>query len=192
MNRTQQLRNIGRGAGAGGIPGFCAFGLLPLFGFIGFSFHPSLQGILRPERIVRWMERALPLLQTVIALIVYYWVAVLLPMYGFRGMHRLIAATLRTSSVFIGGVCWWQSFIVTYRLLGWLSVVAGLLLAGVGVVPMALFATVLKRQRDVLAYLLTEAALTVVPRLAARFITNRAERMRVAAVARGFSADYEK
>lgn len=181
VDRKKQSRKIDRGdAKACGVPVLCTF--LPLLGLINFSFDPgsSMEGDLRWEATVRWMEGALPLLQHGVALLVCYWVAVLLPMSIFRRMHPLIASALRISSLLIGGVCWWQSCIVTFRLLGWLAVAIGLLLAGVGVVPMALFATAVKGDWIVFGEILAGVFLTVIPRLIAKFMTNRTARMNAA------------
>ena len=176
MDRTNQLRN----SRAGAITLSCAFTLLPALGLASFSvagfsydIGSSMEGVLRWESAVRRMESALPVLRHDAMLVVYYWLAVLAPMCIFRRMHPLIASTLRASSLFVGLVCWWQAFIVTYRLLGWLCVVTGLFFGGVGIVPLALFATAGRGDWDVFGNILATAALTLVARSVAKTITKR-------------------
>jgi hypothetical protein len=62
-----------------------------------FDMTPSTENTLQFEMLMRRMESILPVL------------------------------SLRVSSLLIGIVCWWQSFIVTYRLLGGVAVMVGTL-----------------------------------------------------------------
>lgn len=147
--------------------------MLALINFTSFDPGSSMEGILRWETAIRWMESVLPLLQDAATLIFCSWVAVLIPMSVFRRAHPTIAKILNVSSLFVGGVCWWHAFIVTYRLMGWLAVVIGVLLAGIGVVPMALFAAGVRNDWEIFRDLMAAAILTIVPRIIARFITKR-------------------
>ncbi len=144
----------------------------PLFGQMDILPGPYMEGSLIWETAVRWMESALPPLRLAVMLVVYYWVAVLLPMSIFRRMHPLIASSLRLSTLFIGLVCWWQAFIVTYRMMGWLATSIGLLCVGVGVVPIGIFATATNGDRAAFANILTAAFLTVAGRVIARFLAH--------------------
>src|SRR5258708_3575542 len=92
-----------------------------------FDASSSMEGALKWETVVRGMESVYPLLQNAVAVLVCYWIAVLIPMSMFRRTHRLIAGTLRGSSIFIGVVCWLHCVAVTYRLLGWVVTAMGLL-----------------------------------------------------------------
>lgn len=181
VDRTKKFRYVNQSL----------FGCFPLFILIGFSFDPgsSIEAVQRWENAVRWMESALPVVRNCGAAIVFLWFTVLLPMSIFRSMHPLIAVALKISSFIIGGVCWWQSFIVTYRMLGWLSVVIGLLFAGLGVVPMALVATGMRGDRDVFGDLLLGAGLTLLPRYAAKFMTNRPAEMPDAEKLKSYGVD---
>ena len=82
------------------------------------DFGGYMEGALRWEGAVRWMEAALPVLHTFMMLVVCSWIAVLLPLSCFRKAHPFVVAALRKSSWAIGGVCLWQAFIATYRMLG--------------------------------------------------------------------------
>ncbi|HEU5021521.1 MAG TPA: hypothetical protein VFT60_06510, partial [Bryobacteraceae bacterium] len=114
------------------------------------------------------------------------WVAVLIPMSVFRRAHPLIARILRVSSLYMGGVCWWQALIVTWHLLGLLAVSVGLLCAGVGVIPMALFATAARGQWDPFRDLIVSAILTLVPLIVAKFIAKRQAKMQLPATLGAF------
>jgi len=184
----RQFRKIAHEWATADPPVLCTVLLLTL---ISFSLDPgqSLEGVLRWEGSVTWMESVLPTLQHAVVVICYYWIAALLPASAFRRMHPLIGSALRLSSWFIGGVCWWQSFIVTYRLLGLLSVATGLLFAGVGVVPIALFASASRGQWNIFGNLMITLNLTLAARILARIIAKRAARMRLAIRARDYSVD---
>jgi hypothetical protein len=145
-----------------------SFGL----GSIGLG---SMEGALRWQTVIQWMESALPMLQDMVTLLFCNWVAVLVPMSMFRRAHPLIARILRVSSLVMGGVCWWQALIVTWQLLGSFAVSVGLLCAGIGVIPMALFATGVRGQWDPFRDLAISAILALVPRIVAKFISKRQE-----------------
>ncbi|HVW10487.1 MAG TPA: hypothetical protein VHC90_17990 [Bryobacteraceae bacterium] len=151
----------------------------------------SMESALRWESAVRWMESVLPTLQDAATLVFCSWIAVLIPMSVFRRAHPLIARILRGTSLFVGGVCWWQSLIATYRLLGWLAVSIGILCGGVGVVPMALFATGVRGNWDLFRDIAIGGILTVVPRIIAKFIEKRQAKMQVpAAITSYYSSDF--
>jgi hypothetical protein len=138
-----------------------------------FDFTMDAQGVAGSETLVRSMESALPLLQNCLPFIVYYWITVLLPMCIFPRMRRLIVSSLRVSAILFGIVCWWQSFIVTYRMLGGLALIAGTLFAGVGVVPLALFAAATGGQGGTLGEIVAVLVLMLIARLLAKAVEHR-------------------
>ncbi|HEY4086565.1 MAG TPA: hypothetical protein VGM43_11540 [Bryobacteraceae bacterium] len=151
----------------------------------------SMEGALRWQTAIQWMENVLPRLQDMSTLLFCGWVAVLIPMSIFRRAHPLIARILRGSSLFMGGLCWWQSLIVTWHLLGSFAVSVGLLCAGVGVIPMALFATAVRGQWDPFRDLAISAILTLVPRIVAKFIAKRQQKLQLpATVGSYYSRDF--
>ncbi len=146
-----------------------------------FDSGSSMERILQWENAIHGMESVFPVLRDAAMVIVFCWVAVLLPMSIFRMMHPLIARSLRLSSLLVGGVCWWQAVIVTYRLMGSLAVVTGMLFAGVGVIPLALLETAAKQDWFVFGDLLATAGLTVLARVIARGISHRDARKKAGA-----------
>jgi hypothetical protein len=153
---------------------------------VSFDFTPSMETALRLEMVMRRMEAILPVLQNCVPILVSYWFTVLLPMYIFPRMRPLIASSLRVSALLIGIVCWWQSFIVTYRLLGGVALIAGTLCMGIGVVPAALFATATTNDGLTFGEIMVTLVLTVAARFLAKAITSRASRLKPARV-----PDYE-
>jgi hypothetical protein len=151
----------------------------------------SMESTLHWQSALQWMESVLPSLQDAATLLFSCWVAVLIPMSVFRRSWPLIARILRVSSLFMGGVCWWQALIVTWKLLGSFAVSVGLLCAGVGVIPMALFATGVRAEWDLFRDLAISAILTLVPRIVAKFISRRQEKMQLpATVGSYYSRDF--
>ncbi len=146
-----------------------------------FDSGASMESILQWENAMRGMESVLPLLRDAAMVVVFCWVAVLLPMSIFRTMHPLIARSLRLSSLLVGGVCWWQAVIVTYRLMGSIAVVTGMMFAGLGVIPLALLETAAKQDWFVFGDLLATAALTILARVIARGISQRNARKKAGA-----------
>jgi hypothetical protein len=151
----------------------------------------SMETALRWQTALQWMEALLPRLQDAATLLFCSWVAVLIPMSVFRRAHPLIARILRVSSFYMGGVCWWQALIVTWKLLGSFAVSVGLLCAGIGVIPMALFATGVRGEWDLFRDLAISAILTLVPRIVAKFITKRQAKLQLpATVGSYYSRDF--
>jgi hypothetical protein len=149
---------------------------------LAFDLSPSMETSLRFELIVRRMESLLPIFQNSLPIVVFYWFVVLLPMFIFPKMRRVIASLLRLSSLLTGIVCWWQSFIVTYRLLGGTVLAIGTLCGIIGVVPPALYATAARNDGVTFGEIAVTLVLTVAGRFIAKAITNRALRMKPARV----------
>jgi hypothetical protein len=114
---------------------------------VPFDLTPSMESALRFEMLIRRMESILPSYRTAWP----FW--------------------FRTASV-----CWWQSFIVTYRLLGGIALISGILCVGIGVVPAALFATASTSDRLAFGEIMATLVLTVAARFLAKAITSRASR----------------
>lgn len=90
------------------------------------------------------------------------------PTRGFAGLGFLIA------SFVFGAVLWTWSFIVTMVLWGVFGVIIGLLLAGVGIVPVALLAILFHGEWHRLEDLLLLIALTLGARFLAFWIISKA------------------
>lgn len=66
---------------------------------------------------------------------------VVLPLALFRWGRHFVGRVLRFFSFLLGVTAWLWGFLVTYLLWGWLAVAIGLLIFGVGVIPMAMVAS---------------------------------------------------
>jgi hypothetical protein len=149
----------------------------------------SMEGSLRWENAVAWKESIRPLLQRAATYLVFYWIATLLPMSVFPRMRPIIVKTLRISSWFIAGVCWWDCCIVAYRLIGWLPVMMSLLFGGVGVIPLALVTAAARNDWAIFADLATTLAFAIIPRIIARIMAQRIASAHPADHARDYYVD---
>src|SRR5437879_1918475 len=71
-------------------------------------------------------------------------ILVLLPMAAFRRTRGYAAIGMLVVSYLFGAVAWLYSAGVTFALFSWVGLIVGLLVAGVGVVPMAFFGALFK------------------------------------------------
>lgn len=94
--------------------------------------------------LVGWMEGVLDWLKLGVALVVWGWVLIVLPLLIFRRTRSRGAKLLVQSSYFTGFSCWWFCFILCYRAFGGAWLFVSLLVAGVGVVPLAFFGLMIK------------------------------------------------
>ena len=116
--------------------------------------------------LFRWLE---------IAVVVCSWVCilVLLPMFLFKKLRKWVGVILFNMSYLTGFACWIFSFIVTYRTLGTLWLIVGLLFLGVGVFPLAIFGIIMRGLWSTLPDLLFAIALMLAPRFVGLWIVNR-------------------
>lgn len=135
--------------------------------------------------IVNWMEGVLFWLKMGVALVMWIWVLVILPMLIFRRTRARGAAILLHSSLYTAFSCWWFCFIVSYRLFGGIGLLIGLLVAGIGVIPLAFFGLMIKglwtaglgpSVLDVFVSIL----LFIIPRTLGTWILKRSEQPAVA------------
>jgi len=87
------------------------------------------------------MGAVLSWLQTGITITLAVWILVVPPMLLFRKLRQAAAVILMCSSYYTGFVCWWWSIIVCYTAFGGAFLSVGLLLGGIGVIPLAVFGT---------------------------------------------------
>ena len=69
---------------------------------------------------------------------------VLLPLSLLRRTRTFACAAILIASWVLAAVVWLWSVIITYTIWGWIGIIIGIFLAGVGVVPVALLATLVK------------------------------------------------
>ena len=71
-------------------------------------------------------------------------VVLLLPLSLFRSLRPFTGSVMFLSSFLFGLIAWLSGFVFTYMLWGVIPVIVGMVIIGVGVVPMALLATLFK------------------------------------------------
>lgn len=103
-------------------------------------------------------------------------VFVLLPNAIFSSTPRFAGSGLLIASYIFGATLWVWSLLVTYTLWGGLGLFIGLMMAGVGVVPMAALATLFNGLWSTLGELIVGVVLTFGSRLGGAYLLVRAER----------------
>lgn len=99
-----------------------------------------LLGALMIEGAASVSEFLLPYLSIAIAYVLPVCVLILLPLALFAKTRLLSAFGLLAASYLFGLATWMYGLIVTYTLWGVVGVIAGLAIAGVGVVPLGMVA----------------------------------------------------
>jgi len=108
---------------------------------------------------------------------------ILLPLGIFRKTRGFSGNGIIISSYIFGLTLWVWGFLLTYTLWGGLAVFIGLFLFGIGVVPIAMLATLFKGMWSTLCQLLLLTAMTFGSRFLGAFFVERSERI---------EANYEK
>jgi hypothetical protein len=108
-----------------------------------------------------WLgEKALPYFMWLARITFGVVVIIILPMSAFRRTQRFAARGLISASSIFGITLWVWGLVLTYNLWGGGAVLLGLLLLGIGVVPMAMLATLLAALWSTFGQLLLLAVLT--------------------------------
>ena len=118
-------------------------------------------------RLLPWFVRASLLAFAVLLL-------VLLPLAAFRRSRPFASMAMLIVSYVFGATVWMEGLLLTMALWGTFAVVFGLLLAGVGVVPMAMLAALFKGMWSSVAELVVLTVLTFATRIFALWVGERA------------------
>jgi hypothetical protein len=135
------------------------FGLLALF-VVGAEWLS--------QRLLPWFVLA-SLLATVILVIV------LLPLAAIRRTRPFASVAILIVSYVLGVTVWMEGLLITMALWGWFAVAVGLFVAGIGVVPIAMVATLSKAMWRPFTELVTLTTLTFGTRLLALWVASKAE-----------------
>ncbi|SPF52943.1 membrane hypothetical protein [Candidatus Sulfopaludibacter sp. SbA4] len=125
------------------------------------------------QGFVGWMGTVFSWLRIGITITLAVWILAVLPMLLFRRARPIAASILMHSSIYTGFTCWWYSFIISYKVLGVVGLAGGLLLCGVGVVPLAIFGAARHGIWTVFWNLILAVALVFGPRILAVFVMYR-------------------
>ncbi len=86
-------------------------------------------------------DKVLPVLLVFSAGVFIFNVVVCIPLAFFRRTKEFSGKALFISSFFYGLLLWLGCLVITFKLWGWLGIIVGLILLGVGIVPIAIIAT---------------------------------------------------
>jgi hypothetical protein len=154
----------GLGSGGLGIASVLVFFVLPL----ALLFNAGV--------LAGWFEKLI-----VPACIICEWVIViclfvLLPLAIFRWTRGFAASGLMLASFAFGVTTWMASFSITYYYWGVVGVVIGLVIAGVGVLPIAVIASLIYADWTTVGLLILGAALIFGSRMFAAWLFTTLER----------------
>src|SRR5437870_4460788 len=80
-------------------------------------------------------------------------VLLLLPLAGFRKTRGFSGLGIVLGSYVFGLTLWVWALLLTFQIWGWFAVVIGLLIAGIGIVPIAMLATLFSGEWSLLGQL---------------------------------------
>jgi hypothetical protein len=124
-----------------------------------------------------WLSQALyPLLVSVSGLTLAVVIFLLLPNAIFSSTPRFAGGGMLIASYVFGASLWVWSFLITYMLWGWVGLAIGLFMAGVGVVPLAMIATLLNWEWAVFGQLVLLIMFTFGIRAWGAFLIQKASR----------------
>jgi ATP-dependent protease ClpP protease subunit len=127
-------------------------------------------GVYLGERIYPWLVKI-----SGITLVVVLFL--LLPLALFRRTRNFSGWGLSIASWVFGATLWVWGLLLTYQLWGGIALIIGLFLLGVGVVPIAMLATLFNGMWSTLGELLAVTALTFGLRIAGAFVLAKAATM---------------
>jgi hypothetical protein len=123
-----------------------------------------------------WLStRLLPWFSLASALALAFVLLVALPLSVFKACRRFASVAALISSYMFGATLWMWGLLLTLKLWGWWAVILGLFMAGVGVVPIAMLATLFKGMYSVFGQLILLTVLTFGVRSYALWIVSDAE-----------------
>jgi len=92
---------------------------------------------------VWFADKILPVLFIFSVAVFIFNIVVCIPLAFFKKTKEFSGKALFLSSYFYGVLLWLGCLVITFKLWGWFGIVLGLILLGVGIVPIAAIATVI-------------------------------------------------
>lgn len=105
-----------------------------------------------------------------------FWVSmlILLPLAFFRKTRLFSGTSLYVISFIFGAHLWITSFLITYNTWGIIAVIIGILIMGIGVVPIAMLATLFHGEWSTLGQLVLVLILTMSSRIVGNRLAEKA------------------
>ena len=123
-----------------------------------------------------WLSEILyPWLTLISAIAFFVCILILLPLAFIHKTRAFSGLGLFIASYVFGATLWVLAFLLTYTLWGATALMFGLLLAGVGVVPMAMLATIFSGEWLVLSELILLVISTFGSRMLGLYLSEKAE-----------------
>ncbi|MGA9364885.1 MAG: hypothetical protein WBW16_11035 [Bacteroidota bacterium] len=123
-----------------------------------------------------WLSEILyPWLTLISAIAFFVCILILLPLAFFRKTRGVSGVGLFIASYIFGASLWVWTFLLTYTLWGATALFIGLFLAGVGVVPIAMLATLFNGEWSILAQLVLLVIFTFGSRMLGLYLSGKAE-----------------
>ncbi len=151
IGRGMKLRQLAKSFGSN----ILGFGILAAVVALPFLFFTG----------AAWLgNKILPYLSVLSLLAMAVTVVILLPLSAVRRLQEFIGNALILASYLHGATCWFYSLLLTLEAFGIIGVLSGLLLVGVGVLPLALLGAAWNQWWDHFGSLLLLASLTYTSR----------------------------
>ena len=127
---------------------------------------------------VQLSAKLYPILKVIFTVVFGIVLFVLIPLSIFRKTRGVSGIGILISSYIFGLTLWVWSFLLTYSLWGWLGLLIGLFVLGIGVMPIAILATLFKGMWSTFGQLISLVILTFGSRLFGIYLTENYERTR--------------
>jgi len=115
------------------------------------------------------------ILNTINSYLFYLLLFILLPLAIFKKTRPFSGLIMALASYLFGVALWIYSAIITYLLWGWIAVFIGIFLAGVGVLPVAILATIFHGDWSVFGNLIFGTVLTFGSRFLGIYLIEKAD-----------------
>ena len=123
-----------------------------------------------------WLSEILyPWLTLISGIAFFVCILILLPLALFRKTRGFSGLGLYIASYIFGASLWVWAFLLTYTLWGVTALFIGLFLAGVGIVPIAMLATLFKGEWSILGQLVLLVIFTFSSRMLGLYLSEKAE-----------------
>ena len=123
-----------------------------------------------------WLSEVLyPWLSLISAIAFFICILILLPLALVRKTRGFSGLGLFIASYIFGASLWMWAFLLTYAIWGATALIIGLFLAGVGVVPIAMLATLFNGEWSILGQLVLLLVFTFGSRTLGYYLVDKAE-----------------
>lgn len=113
-----------------------------------------------------WLGTVLyPWLTQIFGFVFWVFVLILLPLALFRKTRSFSGTSIYVTSFIFGTYLWITSFLITYDVWGLIAVIIGLLIVGIGIIPIAMLASLFHGEWSTLGQLILLLILTMGSRI---------------------------